>query len=87
MKIINYSGITKEEYNNVPVFYCKSCLGLGIKNESDGLGSYCGTCGSASVGRTSLEFWEQSYREKYGKDHLTGYDIPYEKCKHCDYKN
>ena len=86
-KMINYSGITKQEFNEMPVFYCKSCLGLAIINESDGLGSYCKTCGSASIGRTSLEIWQESYRAKHGKDFLTGYDVPYEKCKHCEYKN
>jgi hypothetical protein len=86
IKIEHYSGISKEEYNNEPIYYCKSCLGLHILPE-EGMGSYCQDCGSASIGKTNIDLWTDSYRQKYGKDFLTGLDIPYEKCKHCEHKD
>jgi len=85
-KIEHYSGISKEEYNTEPVYYCKSCLSLHITPE-DGMGSYCHECGSASIGKTNIDLWTESYRQKYGIDYLTGLEIPYEKCKCCEYKN
>lgn len=85
-KIEHYSGISKEEYNDEPVLYCRSCLSLHIASE-DGMGSYCNDCGSAAIGRTSIQMWESAYRQKYGIDYLTGLEVPYEKCKHCEHKN
>jgi hypothetical protein len=60
----------KEEFNHVPMYYCKTCFGIKIINEGDGLGSYCDDCGSVSIGRTDIDIWRQLYREKYGKDFL-----------------
>ena len=86
IKIEHYSGISKEEYNAEPVFYCKSCYSLHIMPE-DGMGSYCQECGSASIGRTTIELWTDAYRQKYGKDFLTGLDIPNDKCEYCEHKD
>ena len=91
-KIEHYSGVSREEIEKDPVYYCKSCLSLkiittpvGPRGENDG--SYCKDCGGATVGKTNIEFWTASYRLKYGKDFLTGLDIPYnEECKHCTLK-
>jgi predicted RNA-binding Zn-ribbon protein involved in translation (DUF1610 family) len=85
-KITHYSGISKESYNNEPVFYCKSCLSLLVSAE-EGTGSYCKDCGCASIGRTNIDLWTESYRRKYGKDYLTGLDIPYEEYEHCEHKD
>lgn len=76
---------TKEEYNREPVYFCKSCLSLAVKNEGEG--SYCTSCGNSSIGRTTIDLWAESYRQKYGKDFLTDNEVPDEKCKHCKYKN
>lgn len=38
----------KEEYNNIPVVYCKHCLSLAIRN-SDGI-DYCDKCGGTETG-------------------------------------
>lgn len=86
-KLTNYSGYTQEEYNAEPLYYCKSCLSLAVLGDESGSGSYCNDCGSAAIGRTNIQMWEEAYRHKYGKDFLTEDEVPYEKCKHCEYKN
>jgi hypothetical protein len=62
-----------KEYNDEPVFYCKSCLSLKIKTVASGaLGlDYCDDCGSTDVETTDIESWRQLYRERYGFDYLT----------------
>lgn len=87
-KIEHYSGVSREEIEKEPIFYCKSCLSLGITtSQKDGEDSHCKECGGAVIGRTNIVFWIDSYRLKYGKDYLTGLDIPYnEECKHCALK-
>lgn len=59
--------IDKSEYNNEPVYYCKHCLSLKIRNvpmieDSD----YCDECGSTNIGQCSIEEWEKMYKERYG---------------------
>lgn len=88
MKIERYSGVSKAEHEAEPVYYCKSCLSLHIiaaaKNGDD---AYCKDCGGSALGKTNMDFWAASYRLRYGKDFLTGLDIPYnEECKHCTLK-
>lgn len=61
----------KEQYNNEPVFYCKSCLSLKVKTvivDSDL--DYCDECGSTDIGQTSIEEWRNLYKERYGFDYL-----------------
>ena len=62
------------EYNDIPVLYCKHCLSLRIRNisfieDSD----YCDQCGSTEVGKSSIEDWETLYEEKYGHKYLENY--------------
>ena len=47
------------DYNKVPVLYCKHCLSLKIRNiprmrDSD----YCDECGSTDIGECSIEEWK-----------------------------
>lgn len=61
----------KEEYESIPVFYCKQCHSLRIMRvaESDEM-TYCDDCGSTSIGQTSMQEWEADYREKHGFNYL-----------------
>lgn len=64
-------GSNKEEYNSIPVFYCKKCLSLKIMNlvgieDFD----YCDDCGSTDIEQTDIETWRGLYKGKYGFDHL-----------------
>lgn len=64
--------INSNDYNDEPVYYCKSCLSLGIKTVTLGLDlDYCKDCGSTDIGQTHIEEWQKSYRNKYGFDYLT----------------
>ena len=59
-------------YNDEPVFYCKSCLSLAVKTVVSGLDlDYCDECGSTDIEQTHIEEWRKLYRERYGFDYLT----------------
>lgn len=61
-----------KEYNDEPVFYCKSCLSLKIKTVASGLDlDYCDECGCTDIEEASIEEWQALYRERYGFDYLT----------------
>jgi len=70
----------KENYDNVPVTYCKTCLSLHIKDvtfpRSDGsepieeqkpaaLVGYCVPCGKTDLAEAQVSEWEEMYQEKY----------------------
>lgn len=62
------------DYNKVPVFYCKKCLSLKIRNipsmeDSD----YCDECGSTDIAESSIEDWEELYKSKHGHKYLDEY--------------
>lgn len=55
------------DYNTIPVFYCKQCLSLKIRDipileDSD----YCDDCGSTNIEKCSIEEWEALYKSRYG---------------------
>ena len=59
----------KEDYNEEPVYYCKRCLSLNIREmpfakDKD----YCESCGAVDVGITDIDTWDKLYREKYGHE-------------------
>lgn len=60
--------MTKEEYNEIPVFYCKDCLSLTILNIDKY--NYCRHCGSTDVGVSLIDEWEKMYEDKFGIRHL-----------------
>lgn len=53
---------SKEDYNSIPVFYCKKCTSLLIKADEI-YGDYCRDCGSTDIGQTSIEEWEILHNE------------------------
>lgn len=57
---------TKSDYNSEPIFYCKHCLSLKIRDAGLSYLLYCDDCGSANILSTSIEEWEKLYKEKYG---------------------
>lgn len=72
----------KEDYNNVPVTYCKTCLKLHIKEvefKKDDGGkntdvAYCVDCSNTNMGQAHISEWEDMYEEKYGERFLTEKD-------------
>lgn len=71
----------KDNYNNVPVTYCKTCLSLHLKEvEFEGKKdlltgenkkvTYCVPCGNTELESTHITEWEDFYKEKYGESFL-----------------
>lgn len=62
--------IPKNEYDDEPVYYCRSCHSLNIKIDevlADGFwdGSYCANCNSCDIGTCSMDEWlEEEERRK-----------------------
>lgn len=77
LKLLNM--ITKkQDYNNVPVTYCKTCLKLHIKDvefpkdsvkdsKEQTVVSYCVDCGNTDLDTAHVSEWDDMYLEKYGK--------------------
>lgn len=56
----------KEDYNNIPVYYCKQCLSLNILNIPGTENSdFCNNCNSTDIGITDIDTWESLYYDKY----------------------
>lgn len=61
----------KSEYNNIPIYYCKRCLSLRIKDvpylkDSE----YCDECSSLDIGEGTIEEWSKLYEERYGYTYI-----------------
>lgn len=61
----------EKSYNDDPVYYCKRCLSLKIRQnpflkDTD----YCEDCGTTDIGTTSIEEWNRMYEEKYGHPYI-----------------
>lgn len=62
----------EKSYDDEPVYYCKRCLSLSIKQmpfmkDQD----YCGECGTTDIGvAENIEEWKEMYRKKYGHDYV-----------------
>lgn len=64
----------ENNYNDEPVFYCKSCLSLKIRSiPSMDESEYCDECSSTDIGQCSIQQWEQMYKERYGHYYLETY--------------
>lgn len=63
-----------EEYNDIPVHYCKDCLSLKIKTVVGGLNlDYCDECGGTNIEQVHIDKWRTIYKDRYGFDYLTEY--------------
>lgn len=54
------------EYNQEPVYYCRHCLSLKIRDAGLPDLLYCEDCGSADILSANVTDWENLYRSKYG---------------------
>jgi hypothetical protein len=56
--------VIKEDYNLIPVYYCKHCLSLRIK--CDAPIDYCDVCGSTDIESCSIEEYDNLHLAKFG---------------------
>lgn len=62
------------EFNQEPVFYCKHCLSLRVRSVADLQDlDFCDECGSTEIAQTSIESWEEMYKNKFGHSYLETY--------------
>jgi hypothetical protein len=59
--------MTKEEYNQIPVHYCKNCLSLAIIKSDDNSHVFCKDCGGTEMSVTSIDTWEFLFEQEFGK--------------------
>lgn len=66
--------MSTDEYNNIPVLYCQSCLSLKVKSVPYMAGmDYCDSCSSTDIKECHIEEWENLYKERYGHKYLDKY--------------
>ena len=58
--------LTKEDYNRLPVYYCKHCGSLKIMTVPQGIAEdYCDDCGSTDIGKANIEIWLELQRTTF----------------------
>ena len=57
------------QYNEEPVYYCKSCLSLAIEiiGAPEDNDSVCTKCNRTDIGVASISTWREMWKNKYGK--------------------
>lgn len=75
--------VKKQDYNNEPICYCKTCLSINIKTVEfepvalvNGKSTsrnvdYCVPCSNTEMGEVHISEWQDMYKERYGEDFLT----------------
>lgn len=61
--------MTKEDYNDEPIHFCKDCLSIKIRFTREDI-DYCDTCGSVDIGTIHVFDWIHFYIKKYEKPFL-----------------
>lgn len=65
---------SRSEYDDQPIYYCRRCLSLDIKQIGEGEGEggidYCDDCGCTDIGEMNIYEWEEVYRKRYGKYYI-----------------
>lgn len=68
---LKYQNPNKDQYDEIPVYYCKDCLSLKVNGEIENC-PYCEDCNNTSIAQTDIHTWERLYQEKYGYSYLKG---------------
>lgn len=61
-----FRKLVNSEFNEEPVYFCKRCLSLNIKIDSNEE-EFCDECTSTNILKTNIFKWEELYKLKYGK--------------------
>lgn len=67
LKSTEKDTLTIDDYNSIPVYFCRNCLSLKIRVMGE-YSEYCDDCGSTEIETTDIESWREMYKNKYGKD-------------------
>jgi hypothetical protein len=59
----------KIDYNSEPVHFCRRCLSLNIRIDSNGE-EFCDNCASTTILKTNIFKWEKLYKDMYGRPFL-----------------
>lgn len=67
-----YPGNTpsKEDYDEEPVYFCRRCFSLRIKNVTGS--DFCDECGSTDIGVANIQRWKKLYLNRFGKEYVNG---------------
>lgn len=59
------------DYNKEPVFYCRRCLSLRVR-DVPGMddSEYCEDCGSTDIESCHIDDWKRKYKDRYGTAYL-----------------
>ena len=59
----------ESEYNEDPVYYCKSCLSLAVQTigEPEYGDSVCLNCNRTDIGLIDIFTWREMWKDKYGE--------------------
>lgn len=58
------NDMTAEEYDSIPVYYCKRCRSLLIMTDPE-VGDYCKVCGSTEIGNALIgQYLKLIHKEK-----------------------
>jgi hypothetical protein len=60
------AAMDKDQFDDEPVYYCKRCLSLKIREMAIVQKDYCVDCNSADIGVTTIDEWNKMYEKKYG---------------------
>lgn len=64
----------QEEFNEIPVYYCRKCLSLKIRDvEHIEDSEYCDECGSTDIEQANIEDWDAMYVARYGHHFMDKY--------------
>lgn len=81
--------VENNEYNDIPVIYCRDCLSLDVRNfippseteQVEGVlddADFCYTCGSTNLAVATIKEYIELFNKKYGHN-------PWEKKKKYDF--
>lgn len=61
----------KEDYDKIPVYYCKECLSLRVMRVA-GIeeACYCDDCGCTDIETINIKEWQNLYNSKHGFNYL-----------------
>jgi hypothetical protein len=57
-------------YDSEPVYFCRNCLSLNIKELADIKLDMCGECGNLEIEESTFKEWNELYIKEKGEKYL-----------------